>query len=354
MIAAHSSSFDDLQFAFSVAGKTLLQPEEERRLAMSIWESRRRIARTLDGRKPSVTRTHPKPLSPRLKKKLLAAEKEARTVLKSPRVSSSLGLELSRELSLIEEARGSLLRHNLRLVAWIAKRFERKGMELADLFQEGAIALLWSIDRFDPWRGTRLSTFASHAIQLGIIRALADKGRAVRVPSYRLPEVIAASSARAHLLERTGREPAAEDIEAESGVPRESLEELLPALRPMASLDAPLAGDDRPFSYRVADTNALSPFDRAARSEARELAHLALARLSERDRRIVSMRFGLDEGDESSYEAIGRSMGLSRERTRQLETSARAKLRALLSRRNPASDGSSRPSSPSIRRNQRP
>jgi len=354
MIATQGSSFDDLQYAFSVAGKTLLQPEEERRLAMAIWESRRQIARALDGRKPSVTRAHRRPLSPRLRRKLLAAEREARAHLKSPRLSSSLGLELSRELSAIEEARGRLLRHNLRLVAWIAKRFEHKGMELADLFQEGAIALLWSIDRFDPARGTRLSTFATHAIQLGVIRALADKGRAVRIPSYRLPEVIAASSARARLKEQTGREPGTEEIEAESGVPREILDDLLPALRPMTSLDAPLGGDDRPFSYRVADTSALSPFDRAARSEARELAQLALARLSERDRRIVSMRFGLDESDESSYEAIGRSMGLSRERTRQLETSAREKLRAVLTSRSPAWDGSSLRSNPSVRRNQRP
>jgi RNA polymerase sigma factor (sigma-70 family) len=331
-----SNPFDDLSYVFAEAGTSLLTPAEERELAERIWMARRRLRLALvwsEGlRRPTDllphTRPHRAPIPPGLRKRLLDSEKKARQLLKNPKaLGAGMRSLLSRELGLVEESRERLLRRNLRLVAWIAKGFQRKGLELLDLFQEGAIALLWSIDRYDPARETRLSTFASHAIKLGIIRALADKGRTVRIPNYRLREVIETSSARGRLLQELGREPRVDEIASETDVERKSLDELMAAVRPTVSLDAPIAGTELTLSDVMPDFEALSPLDRAERLEAKERARGALRRLSQREQRIVAMRYGLLDCEEKSYEDIGRSLGISRERTRQLENAARGKLR---------------------------
>lgn len=333
--SSHGSPFGDLGYVFSEAGTALLSPSEEHDLAERIWTARRRLRLALVWSEMPATRTdrlpttrpHRAPIPPGLRKRLLESEQKARRLLASgARVAPWLRALLSQELETIESSRETLLRRNLRLVAWIAKGFQRKGLELVDLFQEGSIALLWSIDRYDPARGTRLSTFASHAIRLGIVRALADKGRTVRIPNYRLREVIETSSARGRLLQDLGREPDADEIATEANLDRESLEELLAAVRPMVSLDAPLAGTELTLSDVLPDMT-LSPLARAEHREAKELARRALGRLSKRERSIVAMRYGLEGTDERSYEHIGRSLGISRERTRQIENAARQKLR---------------------------
>jgi RNA polymerase primary sigma factor len=327
--------FDDLYYVFSEAGTTLLTPDEEYALAEGLWTARRRLRLALvwsempsrrTDRLPR-TRPHRAPIPPGLRKRLLASEKKTRHILESGTpLAPWLRSLLSRELETIESSREKLLRHNLRLVAWVAKGFQRKGLELLDLFQEGSIALLWSIDRYDPARGTRLSTFASHAIKLGIVRALADKGRTVRIPNYRLREVVETSSARGRLLQELGREPRADEIASEANLDRESLDELLAAVRPTVSLHAPLGGTELTLSDVMTDA-ALSPLARVENLEARELALRGLRRLPKRERSIVAMRYGLEGAEEKSYEHIGRSLGISRERTRQLENAARNKLR---------------------------
>jgi RNA polymerase sigma factor (sigma-70 family) len=335
--------FDGLNRVFSVAGKTLLSAEEERALAERLWQSRRRLrvfmvlgtlGRAPGGAPSLEVKPHTAPLSPGLRKRLLASEKEARALLerfnRSGERNDPLRRRISRELAILEETRETLLSRNLRLVAWIAKGFQTKGLDLLDLFQEGAMALLWSIDRFDPARGTRLSTFASYAIRLGIIRALADKGRVVRIPNHRFQEVLETISARARLMQRLEREPRLEEIQQEVDIPREKLEDLIGAVRPMISIDAPFGGAEAPLSDVLLDEASLSPFELAARAEASALTRRALRRLSDRERTIVSMRYGLGGSDERSYEEIGRSLGISRERTRQLETAARGKLRTAI------------------------
>ncbi len=337
--APRTSPFDELQYVFNLAGTALLAPAEERALAERLWQGRRRLRVAMVwsglGRNrevPPDLKPHTGPLSTGLRKRLIQAEKEARAHLENEEFTTGNDFKdlLSREIDAIEKSRETLLRHNLRLVAWIAKGFQKKGLDLLDLFQEGAIALLWSIDRFDPARETRLSTFASYAIRLGIIRALADKGRAVRIPIYRLKDVVSTSSVRSRLAQQLGREPHFEEIEKEAGMPRESLEEILAAVRPMVSIDAHMPGTDLPFSDVLLDQASPSPFELAARSEASDLAGRALLRLPERERRIVSMRYGLGDTEERSYEDIGHALGISRERTRQLESAARGKLRAVI------------------------
>lgn len=337
--ASNGNSFQDLTWLFSRTGTTLLKADEEKALAEQLWRSRRRILLALvwsAGRKsrrlPPVPDVHVRELEVGLRKRLLKAESSARAILLGKRniPRESLRPVLVEELGKIDAARGSLFQRNVRLVAWIAKKFQGKGLDLLDLFQEGAIALLWSIDRFDPARGTRLSTFASHAVKLGIVRALADKGRMVRIPNYRLKEVVEASSARTRLVKKLGREPGLDDLESETGLSRESLDELMAAIRPVASIDAPVGGTDVSLSDLMSDATTPSPVELAETAEAAYLTGRALERLPERERRIVKLRYGLNDGDERSYEDIGRILGLSRERTRQLEAAARTKLRAMI------------------------
>lgn len=337
--ATPGSSFQELAWLFSRTGTRLLAAGEEKALAEQLWRSRRRLRLALvwgEGRKsrrlPAEPSAHRRELPVGLRKRLLKAESTARSIVLGQRRLSREGLRpvLVEELAKIEAARGSLFQHNVRLVAWIAKGFQGKGLDLLDLFQEGAVALLWSIDRFDPAHGTRLSTFASHAVKLGIVRALADKGRMVRIPNYRLREVVEASSARSRLVKRLGREPGLHELESETGLSRESLEELMAAIRPVASIDAPVAGTELYLSDVMYDASSPSPVEQAETAEAAELTARALEKLPERERRIVKLRYGLNGEDERSFEDIGRILGLSRERTRQLEAAARGKLRAMI------------------------
>jgi RNA polymerase primary sigma factor len=327
--------FDDLKYVFARAGTRLLSPSEETRLAQQMWQGRRRLAVAAAHRRAGVSRPlpdvapHLTALTPSLSKRLRRAEEEARG-LPERRGGSELTELIEAELGRIDAARQELLQRNLRLVAWMAKGFLGKGLDLLDLFQEGCIALLWSIDRFDPARGTRLSTFASYAVRLGLVRALAERGRMVRVPNYRLREVVETHAALAKLRNRLGREPSLTELAKETGLDPENLEQLVAAVRPTVSIDAPVGGTELYLSESLVDPSQRSPFDAAASAEAEQLAVRALARLPERERRIMSMRYGLGDSEERSYEDIGRSLGLSRERTRQLEIAARDKLRHLM------------------------
>jgi RNA polymerase primary sigma factor len=227
------------------------------------------------------------------------------------------------------EAKRLLLEANLRLVVSIARRHTNRGLSLLDLIQEGNIGLMKAVDRFQFRRGFKFSTYATWWIRQAITRAIADYGRTIRLPVHVVESLNRLTRERQALVRGLGREPTTGELAARMNMPVGKVQLLLEAVREPTSLDAPLdeSGETR-MGDLVRDASAGSPEDKALRRDLAAQVEHAMSLLADREKEVLRLRYGLGTGREHTLEEIGRRLAITRERVRQIESRALAKIRA--------------------------
>jgi RNA polymerase primary sigma factor len=236
-------------------------------------------------------------------------------------------VELSKRIERGDRAaKERMINCNLRLVISIAKRYQGHGVPLPDLIQEGVIGLNRAVEKFDWRRGFKFSTYATWWIRQACQRAISNLSTTIRVPTHVHERRVKLARARQRLEVERGTEPTAEELAEATGLELRYVEEALDAVKASASLNQPIgSNEDGELGDLFPDPLALDPAEEAASSLQRQAVRRAVQRLPEQERHVIELRFGLD-GDPQSLEAIGRDLGVSRERIRQLEAEAIAKL----------------------------
>jgi RNA polymerase primary sigma factor len=268
-------------------------------------------------------------------------------ITKTPLLTAEEEVELAERIMEGDEtAREHMIKANLRLVVKIARDYSNYGVPLADLVSEGNIGLMKAVEKFDPEKGGKLSTYAAWWIKQSIKRALSNQGKTIRLPVHLVDKLARIRRITAILAEELGREPTDDELVEELGIPRQKLAMLKQASQRPTSLDAPV-NDDVGMTYAemISDDAAESPLESLANKNYHGELEDLLKLLNERESSIIDQRFGLNGKKPLTLEEIGRDFGVSRERIRQLQNSAIAKMKRALGRKEAQPKGSLNPES---------
>ena len=235
---------------------------------------------------------------------------------------------LQKDLDAGDEAKKRLAEANLRLVVSIAKRYVGRGMLFLDLIQEGNLGLIKAVEKFDYRKGYKFSTYATWWIRQAITRAIADQARTIRIPVHMVETINKLIRVSRQLLQELGREPSPDEIAAEMNMPVERVREILKISQEPVSLETPIGEEeDSHLGDFIQDDNVPVPADAAAFTLLKEQLEEVLGTLTEREQKVLTLRFGLEDGRARTLEEVGKEFNVTRERIRQIEAKALRKLR---------------------------